>query len=431
MSERRIIQVKKLARVEGEGALHVRLKGDRIEELEFRIFEPPRFFEALLEGRDYSEAPDITARICGICPVAYLLGASQAMEAVLGIGITPEIRALRRLIYCGEWIQSHLLHVFFLHAPDFLGYDDAIRMAADHPDLVRQALHLKKVGNRLMEVIGGRAVHPVNLRVGGFFRVPDNSALSALVPELREGVEVARELTLQVGRFTFPEVHQEYLCVSLHHPAEYAITEGRILSSEGLNIAVDEFEQHFDEEQVARSNALHSVMKGGRESYLVGPVARYNNNFDQLCPLARETAREAGLPRRITNPFHSIVVRMVEVLYAFEEALRLVESCRGPAPPALEAPPRAGRGCGCTEAPRGICYHRYDLDEGGLIRQARIVPPTSQNQRQMEADLRRVVEANLALPDEELQLLCEQSIRNFDPCISCATHFLKLRVARD
>jgi coenzyme F420-reducing hydrogenase alpha subunit len=430
MAERRTIQVEQIARVEGEGALRVQLEGDRVTELEFRIFEAPRFFEALLQGRDYREAPDITARICGICPVAYLLGASQAMEAVLELAVPPGIHALRRLIYCGEWIQSHLLHVFFLHAPDFLGYDDAIAMAADHPQLVRDAMALKATGNRLLEVIGGRAVHPVNLQVGGFHRAPTAEALAGLVPELEQGLEKARELARVVAGFDFPQVEQEYLCVSLHHPQEYAITRGRLVSSEGLDIPVDQFEAHFEERQVPRSNALHACLVGREEPYLVGPMARYNNNFEQLSPSARELARECGLPRRVHNPFHSIVVRMVEVAYAFEEALRLARDYRPPEPAVVTARPKAGRGAGCTEAPRGICYHRYDLDGTGRIQAARIVPPTSQNQRQMEADLKRVVERHLSLPDDQLQWRCEQAIRNFDPCISCATHFLKLTLAR-
>ncbi len=303
-------------------------------------------------------------------------------------------------------------------------------MAADHPQLVRDAMALKATGNRLLEVIGGRAVHPVNLRVGGFYRAPDAEALAALRSELERGAEKARELALVVAGFGFPEVTQEYLCVSLHHPEEYAITEGRIVSSEGLEIEVAAFEDHFEEQQVARSNALHARLAGSDRPYLVGPVARYNNNFAQLSQEARRLARECGLGERVDNPFRSIQVRMVEVFYAFEEALRLVESYRPPEPAAVTGRPVAGRGCGCTEAPRGICYHRYDLDPEGLIREANIVPPTSQNQRQMEADLKRVVEANLALPDDALQWRCEQAIRNFDPCISCATHFLKLRVER-
>ncbi|HIC80522.1 MAG TPA: Ni/Fe hydrogenase subunit alpha, partial [Kiloniellaceae bacterium] len=381
--------------------------------------------------RDYSDAPDITARICGICPIAYLLGASQAMESALALKVTPKIRALRRLIYCGEWIASHVLHVFFLHAPDFLGYDDAIRMAKDHPEVVRKALRLKKAGNALLEAIGGRAVHPVNLRVGGFYSMPERSRLLALREELEWGLATARELTLLVGGFEFPDLEQDYCCVSLHHPDEYAIAEGRLVSDRGLDIPVDAFEQHFDEEHVKYSNALHGRMKGSETPYLVGPIARYNNNFDQLSASAKALAERAGLGPRVDNPFKSIVVRMVEVFYAFEEALRLLDGWSPAAPAAVEAPPRAGRGSGCTEAPRGICYHRYDLDSQGRILKARIVPPTSQNQPQMEADLRTVVLGNLGLPDDELQWLCEQSIRNYDPCISCATHFLRLTVERD
>jgi coenzyme F420-reducing hydrogenase alpha subunit len=419
-----------MARVEGEGALNIVVEDDEIKHLELNIFEPPRFFEAFLQGRHFMEAPDITARICGICPVAYLLGASQAMEAAAGVEVTPAIRDLRRLVYCGEWIQSHLLHAFFLHAPDFLGYDDAIAMAADHPELVRQALALKATGNRLLEVVGGRAVHPVNLRVGGFYRAPPPEALEALRPALEEGLETARELTLRAARFDFPRLEQDYLCVSLHHPGEYAITAGRIVSSGGLELDIADFEDHFEEEQVARSTALHGRMKGHDGPYLVGPVARYNNNFHQLSADARQLARDAGLEERVNNPFRSLLVRMVEVCWAFEEALRLVEGYRPPEPAAVEVRPGKGRGAGCTEAPRGICWHRYDLDHQGLIEAARIVPPTSQNQRQMEADLRQVVERHLSLPDHQLQWRCEQAIRNFDPCISCATHFLKLEMER-
>ncbi len=428
---KRVIEVDALARVEGEGALYVRLKGDRIEQLRFSIYEPPRFFEALLEGRDYSDAPDITARICGICPVAYLLGSSQAMESILGLAVSPEVRALRRLIYCGEWIASHVLHVFFLHAPDFLGYDDAIAMAKDHPEMVKDALRLKKIGNALLETIGGRAVHPVNLKVGGFYSVPERERLLTLRDDLTWGMETARALTLRVSSFDFPTLEQDYCCVSLHHPDEYAITEGRLVSDRGLDIPIDAFEQHFDETHVDHSTALHGRMRGREAPYLVGPLARYNNNREQLSDSARALAEAAGLGARVANPFKSIVVRMVEVFYAFEEALRLVDGWTPPAAAAVEGPVRAGQGSGCTEAPRGICYHRYVLDREGRILKARIVPPTSQNQPQMEADLRALVQRNLALPDDELQWLCEQNIRNYDPCISCATHFLRLTVERD
>ncbi len=425
----RVIQVDALARVEGEGALYVKLNGQELESCEFRIFEPPRFFEAFLQGRAYGEAPDITSRICGICPIAYIASACQAMEMALGITLSPEIEALRRILYCGEWIQSHTLHAAMLHAPDFLGLDSAIDIAKLHPELVRKALRLKKLGNTLMETIGGRAVHPVNTRVGGFYAAPDAAKLQALLPELDWGVAAARELTLAFAGFDFPADAGDYHFVSLSHPELYPIDQGRIVSSRGLDIAPAEYDDHFVEEHVARSNALHGRMRDGT-AYLTGPLARYANNFAKLSPTAQATAHEAGLGAVETNPFKSILVRMVEVQYAVEEAARLIRAYRAPNPSFIAVPPRAGVGHGASEAPRGICYHRYEIDAEGRIVSARIVPPTSQNQPQIERDLARVVRANLALDEAALKLRCEQTIRNYDPCISCATHFLKLTVER-
>ena len=428
MSER-TITVNALTRVEGEGALHVRIRDGQPEIAEFRIFEPPRFFEALLQGRPAADAPDITSRICGICPVAYITSASQAIEAALGIGVTPEIRGLRRLMYCGEWIQSHVLHAAMLHAPDFLGVPDVIALSETDPGLVRDALRLKKLGNDLMEVIGGRAVHPVNTRVGGFFTAPDPGAIRALLPELEWGIGAARDLALRFAEFDFPEDEGAYQFVSLVHPHDYPIESGRIASSRGLDIDVSEFHAHFREEQVARSSALHGRMRDG-SAYLVGPLARFALNRARLSATCRQTANDVGLSELECNPFKSILVRMVEVQYACEEALRLARAYRPPDPAAVQVPVRAGIGHGCTEAPRGICHHRYELDDAAQIVKATIVPPTSQNQPQIEADLLRVVQNSLDLDDSALRLRCEQTIRNFDPCISCATHFLRLTVDR-
>ncbi len=428
---RRTIKVEALARVEGEGALSVRVKDGQVRDIKFRIFEPPRFFEALLRGRLYSDAPDITARICGICPVAYLMGASHAMEAALGLTPTAEIRALRRLLYCGEWIQSHVLHAALLHAPDFLGLDDALVLAKTDRAVVETALELKKLGNEILEIVGGRAVHPVNTRVGGFFKAPSGSVIRPLADRLKRGADQAERLGRVFGGFDFPDYDHAYTCVSLHHPDTYAIEDGRLVSSLGLDVAVDGFFEHFGEAHVAHSNALHGVARDGSGPYLVGPIARYNNNHAQLSPRARALAAAAGLGPVCTNPFQSIVVRMVETLYACEEAARLAEDYRPPEPAAVEGEARAGLGHGCTEAPRGICVHRYRLDDDGRIVEADIVPPTSQNQPQIEADLLGVVERNLHLDDEALKWRCEQTIRNYDPCISCATHFLDLEMIRE
>ncbi len=432
MSERaktRTIRTDYLARVEGEGAMLVKIKGDEVVDVQLKIYEPPRFFEALLRGRHFTEAPDITARICGICPVAYQMSSIAAMEEICGVEVSDQIRALRRLLYCGEWIESHTLHVYMLHAPDFLGYTSAVELARDHRDIVERALQLKKVGNEVMRVVGGREIHPVNVRVGGWYRAPTRAELQALVPQLEWAREAALATVGLVGGFDFPDFEADYEFVSLRQPGEYPIERGRIVSSSGLDIAVSEYEAHFVEEHVERSNALHSTMIG-KGSYLVGPLARYALNSAELSEASRAAAAAAGLGPVCRNPFQSIVVRAVETVEACNEALRLIEAYERPDPPALEALPRAGSGSGCTEAPRGILWHRYAIDDEGTILDAKIVPPTSQNQKIIEEDLGGVVRASLDLPDVDLALRCEQTIRNYDPCISCATHFLRLEVER-
>ena len=426
----RTIKTDYLARVEGEGALYVKIKDAKVENVKLKIFEPPRFFEALLRGRACSEAPDITARICGICPVAYQMSAVHAMEHAFGVTVDGQLRALRRLLYCGEWIESHVLHVFMLHAPDFLGYPDVVRMAQDHPDIVQRALQLKKAGNAIVAFLGGREIHPVNVRVGGFYKVPAKQEFAQLAEKLKWGRDAALETVRWTAQLPFPDFEQDYEFIALRHPAEYPFNEGRLVSNKGLDIAVQEYEDHFEEQHVSYSNALHSVLKE-RGAYFVGPLARYNLNFEQLSPLAQEAARAAGLSQLCRNPFQSIIVRSVEVLYAFDEALRIIEQYERPEHPAIELQPRASTGYAITEAPRGILYHRYRLDDEGLILDAKIIPPTSQNQKTIENDLRHYVEQALDLPEDQLTWQCEQAIRNYDPCISCATHFLKLHIERE
>ncbi len=429
MPDARTIAVDYLARVEGEGSLRVSVVDGTIEDVEFSIFEPPRFFEAFLRGRPFADAPDITARICGICPVAYQMSASHAIEDAFGMRVDGPLRLLRRLLYCGEWIESHALHVYMLHAPDFLGYESAIHMARDQRDVVQRGLRLKKAGNAVVGVLGGREVHPVNVRVGGFYRVPSRHELQRLVPELEWARAAAADTIEWVSTFPFPDLDQDVELVALRHRDEYPFNEGRIVSNRGLDIAVAEYDEHFVEEHVERSNALHSRVRE-RGSYLVGPAARYSLNFDRLAPDARRLALGAGLGESCTNPFRSIVVRAVEIFQAVDEALRIIAAYEPPPEPFVPVEPRAGVGRGATEAPRGLLYHRYAVDDGGRIVDAQIVPPTAQNQATIEQDLRAVLEANLAMADDELGWLLEQTIRNYDPCISCATHFLDLQVDR-
>ena len=425
----RTIKVDYLARVEGEGALDLAISDGKVTSAQLRIFEPPRFFEALLRGRSHAEIPDIVARICGICPVAYQMSAVHAIENAFGVSVGGQLRALRRLLYCGEWIESHALHVVMLHAPDFLGFPDAIKMAGAHGDIVRSGLALKKAGNEILRLLGGREIHPVSVRPGGFHRVPTRAELRTLTDTLENARNLAAGLVRWVGRLPFPDLEQDYEFVALRHPDEYPFNEGRLVSSRDIDIDIADYETEFDERHVAHSTALHSLLKR-RGAYLVGPLARYALNFDRLPATVQALAQEVGLAPVCRNPFKSIVVRALETLFACEEALRIIAAYEPPQQAAVPVTPRAGTGFGCTEAPRGICWHRYEFAADGTVEKARIVPPTSQNQPSIEADLAAVAATVIDQPDDMIRHRCEQTIRNYDPCISCSTHFLKLTVHR-
>jgi sulfhydrogenase subunit alpha len=425
----RALTVASLARVEGEGAMHVRVEAGRVADVQLEIYEPPRFFEAFLRGRGHTEPPDITARICGICPVAYQLSACRAIEDACRVAVPDAVAALRRLIYCGEWISSHALHIYLLHAPDFLGYPSVVELARAHRAVVERGLALKKVGNAILTAVGGRAIHPVNVRVGGFYRAPGRAELNDLVAPLRQALDDALDTVAWVSTFDFPDFDHDHELLALVEPGRYAIEAGQPRTDRGLHFDVRDFEEHVVEEQVPHSTALHARL-AGRGRYLTGPLARYALSGDWLSPLARQAATAAGLGAECRNPFRSIVVRAVELVYAVEEALRLIDGYEPPVPASVPCPPRAGHGYGATEAPRGTLFHRYQLDAEGTVVSARIVPPTSQNQAAIEDDLRRFVQPRLDLDDHRLTHECEQAIRNYDPCISCATHFLDLTVER-
>jgi coenzyme F420-reducing hydrogenase alpha subunit len=357
------------------------------------------------------------------------MGSVHALEKILGIEIDGQLRALRRLIYCGEWIESHVLHIYMLHAPDFLGYDSVIHMAKDHGDIVKKALEFKKIGNEIMNVVGGREIHPINVRVGGFYKTPAKRDLAPLAEKLKWARDTALDTVRLVSTFDFPDCERDYEFVALRHPDEYPFNEGRLVSNKGMDIPIEDYDATFEETHVEHSTALHSRVRA-RGSYFVGPLARYSLNYDRLTPTAQQVAREAGLGTTCNNPFRSIVVRAVESLYACEEALRIIAAYDPPEKPFIEGTVRAGSGCHATEAPRGLCYHRYMIGDDGLVTFARIVPPTSQNQPTIEKDLTSFVADWLDLPDVELQHRCEQAIRNYDPCISCSTHFLRLEMDR-
>ncbi|WP_020524726.1 Ni/Fe hydrogenase subunit alpha [Catelliglobosispora koreensis] len=425
----RSLQVSALSRVEGEGAMRLVTAGGRVESVALEIYEPPRFFEALLRGRTMGEVTDITARICGICPVAYQMSACHAMEDACGTNIPVPIQDLRRLLYCGEWISSHALHIYLLHAPDFLGYDSVVELAQAHRPLVERGLRLKKAGNAILQTVGGRAIHPVNVRLGGFYRSPSRAELQELAVTLRSALDDALATVRWVAGFDFPDFAHEHEYLALVSPGCYAIESGVPTTDRGLSFPVRDFESHVIEEQVPHSTALHARL-AGRGRYLTGPLARYSLSQQWLSPLARMAAAQAGLGETCRNPFRSIVVRAVETVYAVEEALRLIDGYVPPQPAHVDLIPLSGKGFGATEAPRGTLFHRYEISASGDIVSARITPPTSQNQAAIEDDLRLFAGPRLELDDHELAHACESAIRCYDPCISCATHFLELTVER-
>ncbi len=422
----RTVTLDYMTRVEGEGGLRLELRDGKLQDVKLDIFEPPRFFESFLRGRSAKEVPDITARICGICPVAYQMSSVHALEAALGIVPGPEIRTLRRLLYCAEWIESHALHIYMLQAPDFFGFPSVIELAGAHPDLVKQALNLKKVGNELLVLLGGRSVHPISVRIGGFHRVPTKRELQAIRSKIEWALSFSLETCKFVSGLPLPDFTANYEFVALSHPREYALNEGHIVSATGLDISVKEYEQMFLEEHVPHSTALHSVRSEKGTSYLVGPLARLNLNRAHLSPLAQQAAADCGISWPSSNPYVGIIARAIELVHVCEEALQIIDNYTQPEPPYIEFKPQAGEGCAATEAPRGLLYHRYRINDQGLVQFAKIVPPTAQNYRRMEDDLRLLIPQILNQTDEEMVATCEKLIRNYDPCISCSTHFLKL-----
>ena len=434
MAEERDLEfsVGQLTRVEGEGRLHLSVSRDGRVAAQLRIFEAPRYFEQLVVGRTPDEVLDIVARICGICPVAYQMSGVHAFESLAGVSVDPAVRGLRRLLYCGEWIESHALHIFLLHAPDFLGYPSALEMAADHRALVERGLRLKKLGNRLVAIVGGRPIHPVSVRVGGFYRVPTAAELAGIREELRRVLPEAVETVALVAALETPVADRDTRLVCLRHPDEYPMSDGRIVSSDGIDLAPGEWREAFREVQVPWSHALQARAADG-VPYLLGPTARVVLASDQLHPTARTALEATGLTleelRR--NVFRSIVSRAVELVHAIAEAVDLLDAYERPARASVPWQPRAGVAAWATEAPRGLLFHRYELDDEGIVRAAQIVPPTSQNQAAIERDLELFAPAVVELPHAAATQRLEQLIRSYDPCISCATHFLDLTIERD
>jgi coenzyme F420-reducing hydrogenase alpha subunit len=430
VGERRF-DVTGITRVEGEGSLRLTVRDGKVLQAQLAIFEAPRYFEQLVLGRTPDEILDIVARICGICPIAYQMSAVHAFEHLFEVTIDPMVHKLRRLLYCGEWIESHALHVYLLHAPDFAGVASAIELAAVDRAAVERGLAIKQAGNRLVAILGGRPIHPVSVRVGGFSRVPTRSELSEIRPQLDDALRGALETVDWVATFTAPTFEREPLLVSMRHDDEYPMSVGRIVSSDGMDIALDEWDTAFREQQVPWSHALQARAHDGR-AYLLGPSARVTLSGDHLHPLAIAALERVGLAGAIArNPFWSIAARAVELVHAIALAIEIIDDYQRPERPMEPWAARPGVAAWATEAPRGMLFHRYEVDERGRISDARIVPPTSQNQAAIEGDLALFAPSVLGLDHSAATHRLEQLIRSYDPCISCATHFLDLRVEND
>ena len=421
------IHVPAMARVEGEGALYTGVEGGSVKEIRVDIYEPPRFFEGFLRGRFFQDVPDITARICGICPVAYQMSSVRALEKALEVAVAPQAHLMRNLMYCGEFIESHVLHMYMLQGPDLTGHESALSLAEVAPEVVKTALRMKKIGNHLLRIIGGRSVHPVNACVGGWYSWPDKAELEALLPDLTWGLEQALASVRWANTLPYPDFHVDYEFVAMHKGDEYAVLDGHILSSSHGLLSEEDFEEHYLEKHVEHSNALHSYDKQG-QPYFVGPLARLNLNFEQLADTAKGIAAEIGLAPPMTNPYRGLLARAIEVVEMYDRAITLIELYDPTGPSAAEFMLQAGQGAAATEAPRGLLYHRYAVDAQGMVQDAKIVPPTAQNLGRMEADLWKLAPSVLELPHEEATLACEHLLRAYDPCISCATHFLTLEI---
>jgi sulfhydrogenase subunit alpha len=402
------INVPILARVEGEGALEISIQDQNIRSLQLKIYEPPRLFEKFLEGRSYTDVLDMVARICGICPVAYQMSATHAIEQCFGTTTSAWVRDMRRLFYCGEWLESHSLHIHFLAAPDFLGFNSAPEMAKIYPNEVRRGLRLQTLGHELISLLGGRAVHPVGACIGGFYKAPSLAKVNALRLQVKALISDCEDLIHWVSTLPMSKNTHDFTSVSLRHPDEYPMNEGHIVSDKGLSIPIELFDNYF-----------------------VGPLARVNLNYNLLPLQIKEALERVDIHFPSKNMAHSIIARAVEIYYCVLEAQRILESYVFPESSFCKIQPSSGIGYGCTEAPRGLLWQRFDLDEQGLIQSARIVPPTSQNQARIEEDLHiSLQQFGLDKPDDELRAYSEMVIRNYDPCISCSTHFLTMSVQR-
>jgi coenzyme F420-reducing hydrogenase alpha subunit len=429
MPPKKNIKIDLFSRVEASSGLKIEVMDGQVSKLELNIFEPPRFFEGFLEGRMFDEVVDLTARICGICPVSYQMAACTAIESIFGFAPNPQTKRIRRMFSWAEIMQSHLLHVFILQAPDFLGYDSAAEAAKDHPELIKNGLKLKRLANDISVAIGGREVHPVTTRIGGFHSPPPKKIIQQLHSRIYEMLPVVIEAVRTFSGLDIPEFDRDVEFMCLSHPDEYALNEGNIVSTKGINIPMNKFLTKVAEKQFPYSNAMQSFLIDGGTSYMVGPLARININRSRLFSEVKSLIDELSLQFPNSNPYMGIVARILEVYNGLLECYQLTEDSDF----YFDNPEYAvlgGEGYGITEAPRGSLFHYYKLDDDGRVLKARLIPPTSQNLFRIENDLKMLIPTWLDLPDKEIAKKSEAAVRNYDPCISCSTHKIKIDIDR-
>ncbi len=428
LMSKKIIKTKSISRIEGDASFIIELKDKRPEDIKIRVFEAPRFFEGFLRGRTPQEVIDFTSRICGICPIAYQMSAVHAIERLYGIEVSEEIKALRRLLYLSEWIESHCLHIYLLHGPDFYNLPDAWS-SKSYMDILKKGLSMKRIGNKLIEIIGGRSIHPVSVKVGGFYNFPKKKQLTELLPEIEKAYEKSLQMIRWASNLNYPELEIVHTFLSLGEAGEYPMNYGFVISNSGLKMKMDQFLALISEFQLPYSNSLFSGIKDGEaiKPYIVGPLARLNLNYKYIPDEIKGVIKEAGISLPLNNIYQSIIARTVEVSFAFYEAMRLIKDYEEPKSNSYEYKQIPGKTIWITEAPRGMLIHIYELDEKGFIREARLIPPTSQNLYHIEYSLKLFLKkTSVEIPPEQIKRTCERIVRSYDPCISCSVHMVEI-----
>lgn len=437
MSRNIKINVEYLTRVEGHGNIVVNVKEGKLEECRLEIVEAPRFFEGMLRGRSIFEAQHITSRICGICSCGHTLASIQAAENAIGFVPSEQTIALRKVLLHLETLDSHLLHIYLLVAPDLLGVKSFVPLIDTHNDLVRRALRMKKTCNDICDILVGRHVHPISAIVGGFTKLPKEKDFDLMLSKLN-ALDIDIQATIELAsKLKFPNFQCETEYVGLVNDSqEYPFLEGDIGSTDGIKVIKEKYKKVTNEFVVPHSSAKHA--KASRDSYMVGALARFNLNYDKLHHKAKAVAENLGMKPLVVNPYLNTVAQLIECVHALNDTIRLLKDFKNKGIDYSEElvvglnekgriPVKAGRGVGAVEVPRGILFHDYKVDKHGKIVEANCVIPTSQNVNNIEHDMKKLVPEIINKTDEEITLDLEMLVRAYDPCISCSAHFLNVK----